>query len=786
MAEGVCLVKFTDGTIAYANRKFATMFGYEEGELEGQSMAILYFNENQDAKSRACEIMAHIRSEGSYSFEIYNVKKDGTPFWCRATASTFEHSQFGAVIVAVQQDITEQKERELALQKAEKDLADSELRYRALVENAYDPILVVDSCGSIALVNAQLCKTFGYKPEELIGHSVEVLLPVGLRNHHVQLREKFMREGRSRKMGDGVNLQAQTKDGRRIPVDISLSPFNGPNGRQVTAIIRDMTEQRHREDQKALLAELAKILTDTLDYEIRVQRLADAISEKMADVCLIRLIDNGELKFKAISYQPNSNGEVIEKVIRDGIVAYGMFSSTEALVTRKTVLVTDSESMVLNNDKSGADLKRIVRDGGIKSYLHIPLMVSGSPIGVLTLMMTKSGRSFAQDDVAFGDIVGNRFAIALDNARLYQQAKRAKIVTDNMPAMIAYWDKSQRLRFANRVYKNWFGDPEALVGLHMKTVLGPALYEKNRPYVEGVLKGEAQTFERDLVLKTTGELRHTHAMYLPDIENGVVEGFFVFVTDVTELKRARQLALTGMQRAIAAVRTREQVLSIVSHDLKNPLAAICLATDALRQMKVIDTDRVIAFADRIRRATDQMQTLIADLLDYATLKSGTFSLNKARVPVRPMLELALENAKPFADEKGIELKLECDAVERAITCDAKRIGQVLSNLLGNAIKFTPLNGTVILSALLQSGGVHISVTDTGRGIQPENLEKVFDQFWQDSSCKDLGSGLGLSIAKGIISSHGGKIWVENVPGMGARFSFWLPEVTDVRSISNSI
>lgn len=223
-----------------------------------------------------------------------------------------------------------------------------------------------------------------------------------------------------------------------------------------------------------------------------------------------------------------------------------------------------------------------------------------------------------------------------------------------------------------------------------------------------------------------------------------------------------------------AVKVREDVLSVVSHDLKNPVAAIALAVQLLRSLKAGEMNRLRELTDKIQRAVDQIQDLILGLLDFAKIRSGTFAiesfqenLNNIIVPVVDVLRLQAE-----AKRQSLILDLPADLPK--VACDAKRLGQVIMNILGNAIKFTPEGGRIEIKARLHDSAVCVSVSDTGPGIAPEDVERIFDRFWQAKRAKHLGTGLGLAIAKGIILAHGGQIWAESEIGKGSTFFFTVP------------
>ncbi len=226
--------------------------------------------------------------------------------------------------------------------------------------------------------------------------------------------------------------------------------------------------------------------------------------------------------------------------------------------------------------------------------------------------------------------------------------------------------------------------------------------------------------------------------------------------------------------ATKAVRLREEVLSIVAHDLKNPLGVIKGFNEILTD-DYTDADKNKRLAsDAIARSVCQMERLIRDLLDFAKIQSGTLTIEKSLKDVSSLVWGSVELTRHHAEKKGIHIRTEIQPDLPKLNCDGDRITQVLSNLLGNAIKFSSEMAVVLISAAINDGSILFSVKDEGPGISEENLSHVFCRFWQEKKTAKLGTGLGLSIAKGIVESHGGRIGVESELGKGATFYFTLP------------
>jgi signal transduction histidine kinase len=227
-------------------------------------------------------------------------------------------------------------------------------------------------------------------------------------------------------------------------------------------------------------------------------------------------------------------------------------------------------------------------------------------------------------------------------------------------------------------------------------------------------------------------------------------------------------------QARRAVKAREDLLAIVSHDLKNPVMVIGLVAKVLRQSGELEKAQITEIATRIERAVDKMLQLISDLLDFSKIESGTFSVELEAQTLHNVIPPVIDGLKPLAEARQQTIECDIESNLPEVMADPRRLGQVVSNLLSNAIKFTRQGGSIVVSVRKQDNAIVTSVSDDGPGIPPENLLKVFDRYWQAQETKRSGMGLGLAIAKGIVEAHGGKIWVNSQLGNGSSFSFTLP------------
>ena len=218
---------------------------------------------------------------------------------------------------------------------------------------------------------------------------------------------------------------------------------------------------------------------------------------------------------------------------------------------------------------------------------------------------------------------------------------------------------------------------------------------------------------------------------------------------------------------------REDVLGLVAHDLRNPLNLIITTTDLLLGEK-IEPARQHDLLEVAMRAGKQMNRLIEDLLDTVRLQAGKFSLDLEDLPVASIFRQASESLGPAAEKRDVRLDIIPPGDGVVVRADPLRVSQLVGNLVGNAIKFTPEKGSVTLKAAANGDRVLVQVTDTGPGIRPSDIPHLFDNFWQARRNDHRGVGLGLAIAKGVVEAHGGKIWAESTEGAGSTFSFTLP------------
>ena len=255
--------------------------------------------------------------------------------------------------------------------------------------------------------------------------------------------------------------------------------------------------------------------------------------------------------------------------------------------------------------------------------------------------------------------------------------------------------------------------------------------------------------------------------------NLALAGLLAFEREDTDLRLEIE-----RDRVDQALTSREDFMAMVSHDLRSLLGGIALSAELLRNVEHTEKPFVTVkrYADSIQRFSARMNRLVGDLMDMASIEAGKLAMVRVRQDASALLRDSLEAFEPAAAAQGIELasKQGEDTATAIVELDHERILQVLTNLVGNSLKFTPRGGRITISLERRAGEVCYSVTDTGCGIAPELLETVFTRYYQSNDGDRRGLGLGLFIAKSIVDGHGGRIWAESTPGNGCTFRFTLP------------
>lgn len=349
---------------------------------------------------------------------------------------------------------------------------------------------------------------------------------------------------------------------------------------------------------------------------------------------------------------------------------------------------------------------------------------------------------------------------------LRQSEAQLRLITNALPVLIAYVDNQQQYRFNNQAYQDWLGQsPVEMNGCHLQTVWGKDCYQRMQTHVEAALAGLVVTYENEIIVKN-GTQRAVDVTYIPHFdEQKAVQGFFALISDISDRK--------------AIERIKDEFISVVSHELRTSLTSLhsalkILATGRLGTLSS-DGKQMLEIADD---NTERLIRLVNHVLDLQRIESGDVTMEKQACNATNLVIQATESMQWMAQQHKVTLVTRLTSIQ--IWADSDSILQVLTNLISNAIKFSPVGGTICLTVERLTSAALFQVCDQGQGIPTDKLGSIFERFHQvdsSDSRRKGGTGLGLTICRKIIEQHNGKIWVESKLGKGSTFCFTLPALS---------
>jgi PAS domain S-box-containing protein len=376
--------------------------------------------------------------------------------------------------------------------------------------------------------------------------------------------------------------------------------------------------------------------------------------------------------------------------------------------------------------------------------------------------------------------------LARNEEALEENERFMRTLTDIIPGMVGYWTKELRCGFANIAYLEWFGKTqEQMRGIHIRDLMGEELFSRNEPYIRAALRGERQRFERILV-KADGSTGYTWAHYIPDMDGTEVRGFFVLVSDITELKQAQfqleQLNTELSRRTVEAEtanNAKSEFLANMSHEIRTPMNAIIGLTRLVLESEL--SPRQGEFLRTVYSSSQALMEILNEILDYSKIEAGCIELDQEPMNLEGLLRNTADLFSARISEKGLTLEWEIAPGTPAVVIgDPLRFSQVLNNLVGNAVKFTETGQLHITLEPEKIEGdiitLRCAVRDTGIGLSPEQSERLFHPFTQADgtiSRRFGGTGLGLAICHKLVGLMGGDITVSSQEGEGATFVFTI-------------
>jgi PAS domain S-box-containing protein len=634
---------------------------------------------------------------------------------------------------------------------------ESEVRYRALADAVPQIVWTADRAGKATYYNRRFFEYTGLEPAAIDGDEwIQILHPddlertLTLRKQTLATGDVFETEYRFRD-ADGVY---RWHLGRAVPV---RTPARGIDFWVGTAT--DIDGQKRTQQAQDFLLRAGAELSESLDFERTLRSVAQSAVPEVADWCRVDLVEpDGSIRSIAIAHADPAKVTFARELDRryptDPEAEIG---SSWVIRNRRSTLVPELTDEMLAQTAVDDLQLGLLRELGLQSYMCVPLVVRDHVAGAVTFVAAESGRRFDEQDLRVAEELARRAAIAVENAQLYREVEeRAQAAR-----VLAAVGDGVMLLGTNGVIRLWNTAAEAITGLRRQDVIGRTAHEvfgdvtDRAPVAESGNPASAETLpvelgERELWLSISGV----------DFEDGIVYAF----RDLTE------------ERALEEM--RQDLVATVSHELRTPLAAIYGSAMTLRRG---DVDLEATIQDQllgvIAEESSRLADIVNDLLLASQLDSGKLAARIERCDPRELVDSVVAAARTHIPERITLEVAEPDDEVPPVAADETQLRQVLTNVIDNAVKYSPDGGAIRVTLEAAERHLRFAVADRGLGIPAGERDRIFEKFYRldpDMTRGIGGTGLGLYICRELVRRVHGRIWVEPNRGRGSIFVVEIP------------
>ena len=773
-----------DGEIIGFNRAAENIFGYSSNEILNNKLTVIIpTRQRKDHKAG----LQRLKDGGKErmigrTIEITALHKNNNEFPIEFSLSSWE-SDDKKYYTAIIRDITERKQ-------AAENLKISEERLKILFESAPDAYYLSDLKGNFIDGNKAAVDLLGYKREELVGKN---FLKLKLLSAKEILRASKLLLKNVQGKGTGPDeFILNRKDGSQVPVEILTHPVKIKNKKVVLGIAREITDRKQAEEEKKEHLRNIELLSKTAMQFVEFSQDQDIytyIGEQLQafignkSYIIVNSVESDEniLTTRAII----GMGKVSKKVA--GLIGSNPVGMTYDAKDEDLVYLSDGKLHLYEEGLYGISLKAIPKIVSIaiekllniKRVFTIGFTKENKLFGTIVIVLKENAGELKNKQLIETFIKQASIAIQKRQAEeaLKENEEKFRSLVDNSPDIIMQLDADGVINYINYEYSNQ--KPEDIIGKTIYDLMPIDFHEVARSTINKVFEtGKSFSFENLGVGNTDKVLWYRNNMAAIS-KSGKVKAATIIATDITEHKQAEVM--------------QTEFIASISHELRTPLTTIRESLSLLSEnlFGELNSDQ-LGIVNPCMEDVDRLSRILNNLLAISNIEGQKIKLEREVFDFVELAKGAVSSFEHQATSKNIELVFTPNRESINLYIDRDRIIQVLMNLIGNAIKFTK-EGTIEIIITEKEEKVECCIKDTGRGIEQKDLGTLFDRLHQVGKIMrtgEKGSGLGLSICKGIVKSHKGEVWVNSTINKGSKFFFSLPKYsTDeiiIENIENEI